>query len=325
MDAAANPKAKGKDQAMTNPEPQEKGKKKAKDNQGTGVPKKPNVSSDNNGLSHNSFAVLEEDNDSESEGSGEGDVPFQPVASGAEKFDLNTTPEKRPVQPIPSQKKPATLGKNKEASPQKLQDATVITTDQSDGRNKVQTEEIPGTVRTAPPTAMETPSDGSITIPPHSALNNAFPLTAIVTRAYDRIIDSTPKHNTSYRCPSQFAITPVGLPLWCIWLKDEAPSSDSEIKLSHARAGFRLSQDNLMPTNLRDLPPTAEWTRAPVATYWTAQKKPPQRVLLHWEDNGALIAALQWKDKSNFLAAPSANIRKIVSADSSAVQNRLRS
>ncbi|KAL3689674.1 hypothetical protein R1sor_015983 [Riccia sorocarpa] len=109
--------------------------------------------------------------------------------------------------------------------------------------------------------------DGSTTIPLHSALNNALPLTTIVTRAYDRIIDSTPKHNASYRCPSQFAITPVGLPLWCIWLKDEAPSSDSEIKLSHARAGFRLSQDNLLPTNLRDLPPTAEWTRAPVATY----------------------------------------------------------
>ncbi|KAL3699016.1 hypothetical protein R1sor_017038 [Riccia sorocarpa] len=73
--------------------------------------------------------------------------------------------------------------------------------------------------------------------------------------------------------PSPYAITPTEASIWCIRLHDEAPSTDSEITSRHARTAYKIEENILKPAPARLLPAAAEWTRAPIATCWTNQKK----------------------------------------------------
>ncbi|KAL3682785.1 hypothetical protein R1sor_000807 [Riccia sorocarpa] len=149
-------------------------------------------------------------------------------------------------------------------------------------------------------------------------------MTTTIRLAFEKIIDSTPEHHAAYRSPSEYMTTPSTAPTWCIKLKDNAPPDDSMITTSHADLAFKVSSSKLIRVPVSQIPTTTDWTRAPVATCWTSQKKAMDRYPLKWEEKDSLIASLQWRDQSGFLAAPSANIRKLASTDTSKVKQRLR-
>ncbi|KAL3682636.1 hypothetical protein R1sor_000658 [Riccia sorocarpa] len=156
-----------------------------------------------------------------------------------------------------------------------------------------------------------------------AAVNTSLSITTAIQTAYEKVTDSTPKHRASFRCSSLFAITPPTAPQWCIRLKDEAPTEDSLISAAYASAAFKVIGNTLSPANIRDVPATAEWIRAPIATCWTAPKKTPDRFLLSWTDKNTVIAAMQWIDQTGFLSAPTANIRKLATTDTTMVEKRL--
>ncbi|KAL3692894.1 hypothetical protein R1sor_006545 [Riccia sorocarpa] len=166
--------------------------------------------------------------------------------------------------------------------------------------------------------------DGTTSIPLHLAATTEIALVQTNLKAYERILDSTPKHTASLSRPSQFAISLLPDPLYCIKLKHEAPQEDSSINTSHAGAAFQVRGTELITAHTRDLPPTAKWSRAPVVTCWNSPKKPPDRYLMDWSDELLLTSALQWKDNSEFLAAPNAIIRSLVSRNVKLPKKRLQ-
>ncbi|KAL3697663.1 hypothetical protein R1sor_011739 [Riccia sorocarpa] len=134
-------------------------------------------------------------------------------------------------------------------------------------------------------------ADGRSALPLQQVALTTLQLNPHTHRAYARIIDSTPMHAASYRCNSQFAVTRMDDPRWCVWLTDNAP---------------------------------ADWSRAPVATCWSSQKKAPDRFLFKWQDKETLLANLQWRDQTGFLAASNASIRSLVSSNTTKVELRLQ-
>ncbi|KAL3692352.1 hypothetical protein R1sor_006003 [Riccia sorocarpa] len=166
-------------------------------------------------------------------------------------------------------------------------------------------------------------NNGTICLPLRQAASFPTSITPALTKAYDRLLDSTPKHTATFSNPSLFSVTPTDLPRWCCRLKDDAPDEDAMINRSHASAAFEVKHGKLVPAKIHDLPEGAVWHRAPVATFWNSQKKPPDRFLLQWEDNNALIASLRWRDQTGFLAAPNASIRSLASTDPAQVHRRL--
>ncbi|KAL3689717.1 hypothetical protein R1sor_016026 [Riccia sorocarpa] len=143
-------------------------------------------------------------------------------------------------------------------------------------------------------------------------------------RAYDRLLSSTPRHTAGYRSHSLYATPHAANPTICIRLADEAPLDDTILNSTHARLAFQISEGTLLPSNLRDIPTETNWVRVPIATVWRPQGKQPARHVLSWEDSNSLIAALQWRDQSGFLAAPNANIRRIATTDTSTILDRIR-
>ncbi|KAL3693174.1 hypothetical protein R1sor_006825 [Riccia sorocarpa] len=166
-------------------------------------------------------------------------------------------------------------------------------------------------------------SDGRSTIPLQQAACPELQLTDNISRAYLKITATTPHHAAAYRSASGFATSPSTDPMWVIKLKDETPNDDSQIGHSHATAAFIVSQVGLQPTDLSNVPTEASWNRAPVATFWNSQKRPPLRMLYTWQDNNAVIAGLQWNDQSNFLASSNAVIRRLLTTDTSLATKRL--
>ncbi|KAL3682578.1 hypothetical protein R1sor_000600 [Riccia sorocarpa] len=137
-------------------------------------------------------------------------------------------------------------------------------------------------------------ADGSTAKHIQLAIDPALRLTPAINKAFDKIIETTPKHTASYRCASLFMTAPAGNPLWCIRLNEDAPREDASITITHAKAAFQVAEDSkLLPIRYTDLPPLLTWARAPVATIANTQNRPPTRYLLRWEDKRALIAAIQ--------------------------------
>ncbi|KAL3689068.1 hypothetical protein R1sor_015377 [Riccia sorocarpa] len=131
--------------------------------------------------------------------------------------------------------------------------------------------------------------DGVNAIPIQLATDSPLHTSQIICRAYGKIIDSTPKYSAAYR----------GL------------------------RGFTVLDKKLLPTNLRDIPSELSWSRAAVATYCTSQNRPPDKFLLDWGEKQSILASLQWKDQTEFLAALNASIRRLLSSDTSKIQLRL--
>ncbi|KAL3675310.1 hypothetical protein R1sor_025258 [Riccia sorocarpa] len=115
--------------------------------------------------------------------------------------------------------------------------------------------------------------DGQACLPLQAAANMVLP--PPVHRAYARIVDSTPTYTATFCGPSQFATATCNAQTWCIRLSEEAPMNDNAISAVHAKATFLLRDTKLVPTNLRDTPPSAHWSRAPVATHASSKGKTP--------------------------------------------------
>ncbi|KAL3681260.1 hypothetical protein R1sor_024216 [Riccia sorocarpa] len=165
--------------------------------------------------------------------------------------------------------------------------------------------------------------DGIHSYPIETAIPPSVQTSPVMAVAFEKLIDFTPCHTACFASPLQYAVTPTEDPRWDIRLSDEAPTEDALLTAVHGKAAFRISDDNLLPVKLADLPQHTTWTRAPIATFSVARNKPPIRVLLHRDDINILSAALKWKDHSGFLAASNANNRKLVSTDSMPIHNRL--
>ncbi|KAL3697678.1 hypothetical protein R1sor_011754 [Riccia sorocarpa] len=126
------------------------------------------------------------------------------------------------------------------------------------------------------------------------------------------------RNNT--RVSSGFAINDSNNdPTWCIRLNEDTPGCDHAISTSNAMAAFTVQHKSLLPANLQDIPAVTVWKRAPVATFWTSAKNPLSRKLLSWDDNETILAALQWRDQSDFLSAPNGKIRKLACSNPTAV------
>ncbi|KAL3676999.1 hypothetical protein R1sor_026947 [Riccia sorocarpa] len=166
--------------------------------------------------------------------------------------------------------------------------------------------------------------DGITDTPLQAAAYPNLPLTQPNCRAYNRLVQTTPAFTAQYRSNSQYVITNDTMSTWCFRLKDDAPADDTQVTAAHAASAFKINGATLVPASIRDLPTEASWIRAPVASFWTAQRKTPLRLLLEWQDRNTIHATLQWRDQSNFLSSPAATIRQLASTDSSKVQNRLR-
>ncbi|KAL3675471.1 hypothetical protein R1sor_025419 [Riccia sorocarpa] len=166
-------------------------------------------------------------------------------------------------------------------------------------------------------------ADGTTTLPLHITAAQLSPTPPVLLRAFDRIIQSTPKHSAAYRCSSRFALSNAD-PITCIKLKDDAPLEDNQLNATHAAVAFSVQGTQLIPTHSREMPRHSEWVRVPVASCWTSQKRPPLRYLLEWENKNSLIASLEWNDQSSFLAAPNATICRIFTADAAKVKLRLQ-
>ncbi|KAL3676801.1 hypothetical protein R1sor_026749 [Riccia sorocarpa] len=151
--------------------------------------------------------------------------------------------------------------------------------------------------------------------------NSALPPAAC--RAYNKVVESTPKHSATYRRPFHYVTTLDRPPTWCFKLKDEAPTDITMINTSHAKAAYLIQLDALIPAPISMLPEEVMWTPAQVASFWVAKKKAPDRFLLDPEDRGNFVADLQWQDQSGFLSAPNATIRKLASTDTRKVHSRL--
>ncbi|KAL3681179.1 hypothetical protein R1sor_024135 [Riccia sorocarpa] len=168
-------------------------------------------------------------------------------------------------------------------------------------------------------------ADGKVVTPIQEMSNPAALLIPTNLKALERIIDTTPIHSAGYRDASLYMASLNTTPIWCIRLADNAPTEDSQLNHTHAKAAYWILEGKLIPDNRQNLPTDAVWTRVPVATIWTAQNKQLQKFLLTWDDKQALPAALQWRDQTDFLAAPNAAIRKLVSTDTAQVKTRLKS
>ncbi|KAL3694868.1 hypothetical protein R1sor_008519 [Riccia sorocarpa] len=150
-------------------------------------------------------------------------------------------------------------------------------------------------------------------------------INSLLNKAYDRIVDSTPRHTASYRSSSHIAVYPTENPRWGIRLCEGAPDEDIRINSSHAAAVYKIDNDRIFcSVNIRDLPTISSWHRAPVASFGVSQSSQPIRLLLQWDDKNATIASLQWKDHSGFLSASNVDIRRLASADTKQVLSRLR-
>ncbi|KAL3686499.1 hypothetical protein R1sor_009073 [Riccia sorocarpa] len=165
---------------------------------------------------------------------------------------------------------------------------------------------------------------GTIFRPIEDAVSGVPSPSNATRRAYDRLLSSTPRHTAGYRSHSLYATPHAANPTICIRLADEAPLDDTILNSTHARLAFQISEGTLLPSNLRDIPTETNWVRVPIATVWRPQGKQPARHVLSWEDSNSLIAALQWRDQSGFLAAPNANIRRIATTDTSTILDRIR-
>ncbi|KAL3686348.1 hypothetical protein R1sor_008922 [Riccia sorocarpa] len=165
--------------------------------------------------------------------------------------------------------------------------------------------------------------NGSIFPTIEDMIDTSTPIANSTRSAFDRLLATTPRHSAGYRCSSNFAAEEAAMPPCCICLTDEAPMEDAALNASHARLAFHVLEGVLIPANMRDIPMNSNWARVPVTTVWASQKKAPTRHLGSWEDQNALIAALQWRDQSEFLAVPNANIRRIATTDTSTIHKRL--
>ncbi|KAL3676620.1 hypothetical protein R1sor_026568 [Riccia sorocarpa] len=156
--------------------------------------------------------------------------------------------------------------------------------------------------------------DGSTGLSIQEVLASQTPTHPGTVRAFERVIQTTPKHTATYRCPSRFAVSSGITQVFCIQLTEDAPAEDTQLLTAHALAAFRIQDTRLIPNTLRilqDLPPDTQWTRIPVATCWNTQSKPPSRFLVSWDNKLCTIATLQWRNQSNFLVAPNTSIRRI--------------
>ncbi|KAL3682200.1 hypothetical protein R1sor_000222 [Riccia sorocarpa] len=63
----------------------------------------------------------------------------------------------------------------------------------------------------------------------------------LICRAYDRILDSSPKHAAGFRTASKFAVSKghSSEPTWALKLKDDAPTDDRILNTSHATTGYQ--------------------------------------------------------------------------------------
>ncbi|KAL3700304.1 hypothetical protein R1sor_018326 [Riccia sorocarpa] len=109
-------------------------------------------------------------------------------------------------------------------------------------------------------------ADGRTTLPLHRAANPSLPLTPLISRAYDRLSDSTPKHTASFQADSRYLASPLLAPIWCIQIKDNAPSTDAQVSFKDAAMAYRIDQGKL-PAKIEDLPREADWSKVPVAMY----------------------------------------------------------
>ncbi|KAL3679780.1 hypothetical protein R1sor_022736 [Riccia sorocarpa] len=57
-------------------------------------------------------------------------------------------------------------------------------------------------------------TDGKAALPLTIAPPPGSPQPLLLSKAYERIVDSTPRHSSSFRCPSKFAATPANNPTW---------------------------------------------------------------------------------------------------------------
>ncbi|KAL3701680.1 hypothetical protein R1sor_019702 [Riccia sorocarpa] len=166
--------------------------------------------------------------------------------------------------------------------------------------------------------------DGNTTLPLLLAANQSLHATPAIHKAYEKVIDSTPKHAAAYRTASQYFTSVSTLPIWCIKTKDEAPLDSSLITATHARSAFCITNGKLIPAKIQDLPSEATWISVPVAECWAGPKKPPEKFLLTWTDKLASISAMQWQDQTGFLSALNSNIRRLAAKNNTKVTQRLQ-
>ncbi|KAL3695568.1 hypothetical protein R1sor_009644 [Riccia sorocarpa] len=155
-------------------------------------------------------------------------------------------------------------------------------------------------------------------VPPHTVI------TSTLTRSYERILDTTPTFSNPHLRPSDYAITPPTAPCWCIQLMDAAPANNAALQVSHAKAAYRIQVRALLTVDRNTLPQDAQWELAPVLTSAKSQKRVTSKTLLNWEDNLAVLATMQWADKSDFMSAPNSAIRRLITTDKTTVQRRVQ-
>ncbi|KAL3685602.1 hypothetical protein R1sor_003624 [Riccia sorocarpa] len=166
--------------------------------------------------------------------------------------------------------------------------------------------------------------DGNTSLPLLLAANQSLHASPAIHRAYEKVIDSTPKHAAAYKTASQYFTSVSTLPTWCIKTKDEAPMDSSLITAAHARFAFCITNGKLISAKIRDLPSEATWISVPVAECWAGPKKPPEKFLLTWTDKLTSISAMQWQDQTGFLSAPNSSIRRLAAKNNTKVTQRLQ-